>query len=331
MYSLLLNLPILASAYDTYSDDSENCIIFVVLLVIGIICWLFKRSIEYDSKKEQENINEKMVIQLKEQGFKEIVFCLPLDGNNKVGIYEKEDEQEWAIKTNGHIHKDKLKNLGFCKFNLIVNSDDKSKFSKLEIIIGSKEGKKTFLDVLEPTSSKKYIREIKYEIDGLKNFCEYVNDKISYCCLSEITKFNFQLSSKIIKDNNLLLVDYQNQKVYLKGVSDFDGVILEFSQLNNYKIVDEELTNSKVDIESAIVGGVLFGTAGAIIGGQLKNKQICTELKLLIFINGNDKSLITFDFISDCLGGIDKSSELYNKKKSYIYELIAELEKIKAF
>ena len=91
-----------------------------------------------------------------------------------------------------------------------------------------------------------------------------------------------------------------------------------FSDVINYEVYENGKSKVKGAAGRALIGGVFFGLAGAIIGGSASRKidEKCTELKLIIRLNDLYNSQLIITYVST--NSWSKNSIVY---KSYISNL----------
>lgn len=101
--------------------------------------------------------------------------------------------------------------------------------------------------------------------------------------------------------NALLLVDDSNKKwtVRLNGFQT-TPVIYNFSDLLEFEVYEDGDSIAKGRTGSAIVGGLLLGTVGAVAGTARKKKikNTCTQLQVRITVNNLNSPEIVIPFIT---------------------------------
>lgn len=167
------------------------------------------------------------------------------------------------------------------------------------------------------------IEKTNREIDYFKNHNINSFIDIEYCYYDT----NGVTNNKVYKYN--VLIDENNQKIYMRycvnryyfddlnceiyeGYCDKDFYIIDFDKIIG---LDVTINKQKVgEISRAIVGDILFGTAGAIIGALTAKEQI-KSLKLVLKINDFNLPTFTFDL---CYGKVNEGINFANQLVSAI-------------
>ena len=127
----------------------------------------------------------------------------------------------------------------------------------------------------------------------------------------------FDVSKKI---GDIIEIDEKNKKIafLLKGiVAGQSRRIVDFKDILDFEILEDNESVIKGGLGRAIVGGALFGGVGAITGGvtgKRQTKQIVQRLELIIRLNTLDNPTINFVLIKNPV-----------KKTSLTYQLNAKL------
>lgn len=81
---------------------------------------------------------------------------------------------------------------------------------------------------------------------------------------------------------------------------------------------------------TSLIGGTLFGTAGAIVGSQKKRaiKSICSGLELRIYLNNLESNYERY-FLIDSTVPVNKDSYIYKNAVNLLMEYIGVLKYIK--
>lgn len=93
----------------------------------------------------------------------------------------------------------------------------------------------------------------------------------------------------------------------MKDYYSFDDVV-------DFELIEDGNTVSSGGLGRAVVGGVLFGGAGAVVGavtGGKKTKQTCKELRLKITMNSIENPVVYVDFIHGA--ELKKDSQTYKQ------------------
>lgn len=131
-------------------------------------------------------------------------------------------------------------------------------------------------------------------------------------------------------------IDYYNYHGYYLSLNNNYNVY-KFSDLISYEIIENNKTTynsiTTGGTGKAIVGGMLFGTAGAIVGGNTAKRKTytssedyCKSLKIKVVVNDIENETIYIEFIKE---NITMDSDEYTKKITAAQELISLFEYIK--
>lgn len=130
----------------------------------------------------------------------------------------------------------------------------------------------------------------------------------------EIEKNDFKITKKI---GNFVAFDEENKQ--WATLSTFRGKVKEtynYSDIVNFELIEDGSSVASGGLGRALVGGALFGGAGAIVGGvtgRKKTKGICNSLKLKVTVKDINKPVVYINFI-----------ETKTKKDGFVYKTIAE-------
>lgn len=107
---------------------------------------------------------------------------------------------------------------------------------------------------------------------------------------------NFKATRKI---GLIMQFDDTNKKILIPG--EF-GVfhLLNYKDIISFELLEDNEIVSSGGVGRALVGGVLFGGAGAVVGAvtNKKTKQYCTNLKIKLSINNVEKPALYISFIN---------------------------------
>ncbi len=123
---------------------------------------------------------------------------------------------------------------------------------------------------------------------------------------------NFNPTKKI---SSFVEFDDENQKWAPLSFFGKKKQIYSYSDIVNFELLEDGDSVASGGLGRALVGGVLFGGAGAIVGGvtgKKKSKGICTSLKLKITVNDMNNPAVYINFI-----------ETKTKKDGFVYKEIA--------
>lgn len=118
--------------------------------------------------------------------------------------------------------------------------------------------------------------------------------------------------------NHLKIDENSHQWQISDGPFGSAGNIRKFSSIIDYELIEDgtSVTKGGVSIGRAVVGGVLFGTAGAVLGGvsgKHVTTPLCTNMKIKITLNDMSAPVTYITFINN-----------KTKKDSMIYKLAAD-------
>ena len=134
--------------------------------------------------------------------------------------------------------------------------------------------------------------------------------------------------------DNLLLVDEANQ-LFRANVGNYglrkEWKEFRFDQLVGFETYENEgVVTTGGGYGRAVIGGALFGQAGAIVGGLSKEQAtITTEMKVVFQVNDSDRLNETiWVWHSDEKNGLSTTSPYYSTRHDQIMEITALFNKI---
>lgn len=132
----------------------------------------------------------------------------------------------------------------------------------------------------------------------------------------------FQPTKKI---ENYIAFDVNNRLWKL----DTYNVVLSYEDIISYELIEDGDSVVKGGLGRAVSGGILFGTAGAVVGGITGKKKQKTEVKdlRLRIITRNELYPEVYVFFLRT-GTVKAGSILYKSYKGAARQIIAELERI---
>lgn len=119
-----------------------------------------------------------------------------------------------------------------------------------------------------------------------------------------------------------LTVDETNQLWKL----DFLNVIFSYNDIVDFELLQDGESITKGGLGSAIVGGALFGSVGAVVGGTIgkkKTKQEITELKIKIITKNTFYPDLYINFLTT--GKVKSSSFLYKSCCNCAQDILSQL------
>lgn len=149
-------------------------------------------------------------------------------------------------------------------------------------------------------------------------------------------KIKKKKSEKISKDfeatkqiDNFVAFDNPNKKwATFYNDTPFINAIYDYDDIVNFELLEDGSSVASGGLGRALVGGVLFGGAGAIVGGvtgKRKTENFCDDLKLKITINNIDNSVVYVNFLED---RTKKDSEKFKVVSEQIQETLSILQLI---
>jgi len=106
------------------------------------------------------------------------------------------------------------------------------------------------------------------------------------------------------------------------------STVYDYSDIVDFELLEDGESISSGGLGRALVGGALFGGAGAIVGGvtgKKKTKGICSSLKLKITLNNIYNPVVYVNFIET---DMKKSGVLYKNAYKLAHECLSVLELI---
>lgn len=140
--------------------------------------------------------------------------------------------------------------------------------------------------------------------------------------------FQIEKEAKEPSGNFYLAIDPKNRRWVLVIPNLPHPYIYKFKELISYELVDDGETTYSSNAGKALVGGLLFGAAGAVVGASSKKKVKTTCKDIHIDLNINViKSPMQVLQIND--EEISRDSELYKQKLAFAKNIMAMLAYIK--
>ena len=122
-----------------------------------------------------------------------------------------------------------------------------------------------------------------------------------------------------IYKTNGLYVDDVNKKIAIWNQDQAE--IFKYQDLNGYELVENGTSILQGRMGSAIIGGLAFGVAGAIVGSAMsrESSSMCESLTMNIMINNLNSSIKKITFLDK---KCPKDSDMYRVAKNSAEELI---------
>lgn len=148
---------------------------------------------------------------------------------------------------------------------------------------------------------------------------------------SKLEQEGFTVSKKLFNPNNTvaLFIDDVNNKWAIAQSIPLKYDIYDYKDLIEYELIEDGSSIIKGRVGSAIVGGALFGAAGAIIGSARgrSTKPTCTSMSINITVDNLNAPHRVIPIISS---EVKKSSVIYTSALNTANEIISTLALIKS-
>lgn len=125
-----------------------------------------------------------------------------------------------------------------------------------------------------------------------------------------------------------LYMDDENNKLAVVQSKKSEPLIYDYRDILDFEVMENGSSKQKGHAGSAIVGGLMFGTVGAIAGASRKKKEIpmCKSLSLSITVNSPDCPRIDIPFITS---QVKEDSLSYKFSIETVNEIASALEYMK--
>jgi hypothetical protein len=141
----------------------------------------------------------------------------------------------------------------------------------------------------------------------------------------------FNIDKALHDGKNHFIVDNYNNKVYISANGQ-QGQIYNYTDIIDYELIEDGQLLTKGTGGKAAIGALTFGVAGAIVGSSMKKqKNMCTNLQLIITVNDIINSNITMQLINNkwSKDGIEKSGIFYKSALEFAKNITSTLAAIK--
>ena len=141
--------------------------------------------------------------------------------------------------------------------------------------------------------------------------------------------FQIEKEAREPSGNFYLAIDPKNKRWVLVIPNLPHPYVYKFKELISYELVDDGETTYSSNTGKALVGGLLFGAAGAVVGaaGKKKVKTTCKDMHIDLNINVIKSPMQVLQIINDA--EISRDSELYKQKLAFAKNVMAMLAYIK--
>lgn len=100
--------------------------------------------------------------------------------------------------------------------------------------------------------------------------------------------------------------------------------VFKYEDLLNFEVLEDGTTITKGGLGKAVVGGAIFGLAGAIAGGtSKKTKQVCNKLQIKVTTKNIDRPIIYITLINS---ETKKSGFIYNQAEKSVQEILSKFQ-----
>lgn len=109
----------------------------------------------------------------------------------------------------------------------------------------------------------------------------------------------YNFTNRIKINNYLFSVDNEKKKLLIIP-ADYKEIILDFKNIIGFEVINDGQTVTKGSLGSPIVGGLIFGAAGAITGGIVGNKTTTdkSNISLIIQLNSFENPVIDIQILN---------------------------------
>lgn len=141
--------------------------------------------------------------------------------------------------------------------------------------------------------------------------------------------FQIEKEAREPSGNFYLAIDPKNKRWVLVIPNLPHPYVYKFKELISYELVDDGETTYSSNTGKALVGGLLFGAAGAVVGAASKKKvkTTCKDMHIDLNINVIKSPMQVLQIINDA--EISRDSELYKQKLAFAKNVMAMLAYIK--
>ena len=156
---------------------------------------------------------------------------------------------------------------------------------------------------------------LKEQCNKLRNDTTLTKYNFSYAPCKEI-KFDDSNKVFIIPHNNIAKKEYYNSWEY---------ALLKYSQIVSFDLIENGSSIASGGLGRAVVGGLLFGGAGAIVGAVTRSyNELCTDLSIKITVKDYSAPAVYVHLVSS--GGIMKNSTQYKEYIKIAQDILSKLQ-----
>lgn len=288
-----------------------------IIIVIVVIFVVIANIIAKFSKETELTIG-KLSCELENMENNEIRELLSDDDtiDEYISIIEKYmDENMYSYQIN-------IKEFEIVLSKILNNCDTKTIKDIISMIYEKDEEKWVFFFLREKNFNKNVIRIINEIYREEVIFADTYKNRKSKIKKEYIAR-KIKEEDIFISDYDNMAIDYNKKKIYVKNlyleinkekVIEFNEII-ECKQCKTSNFESKSNTKTKNGIDRAIVGGILFGGAGAIVGANTADRETQTETKekieklvLKVITSNQELPIINLEYNSEyCDTVIDRA------------------------
>ncbi len=159
-----------------------------------------------------------------------------------------------------------------------------------------------------------------------KDICPKCNSIVLVSDVNSLKANGFVISKTINGIYSTIYIDDVNKKwcIYNKIQHCSEGVF-SYNKIIRVELFKDGQNFQGNNFDKALIGGLLFGTSGAVIGASSAkaNYSLCKNMSVLIYINNLYKPMITIDIIKT---PIDVNSLIFKNNLSFAREILSTFE-----
>lgn len=100
--------------------------------------------------------------------------------------------------------------------------------------------------------------------------------------------------------------------------------VFKYDEIVDFEVLEDGITITKGGFGKALVGGAIFGLAGAIAGGtSKKTKEICNKLEIKITTRNQDRPVVYVNLINT---EFNKSSFVYKQASKSVQDILSKFQ-----
>lgn len=167
------------------------------------------------------------------------------------------------------------------------------------------------IDTLKASS----LDEIKQRIEFVDNDCKENNKRISEFIPT------YKVEAYVWFDDNHKWFVFPKSS-FTKKID--NCYVFKYEDLLDFEVLEDGSSITKGGLGKALVGGAIFGLAGAIVGAtSKKTKQICNKLQIKITTRNIDTPIVYLNLIS---GETKKNGFIYKQASKSVQEILSKFQ-----